>query len=275
MLKIEYAIRILSVLLVLFCFACEDLVEVELPRNSGGVFIDAVLEAGNAPRVIVGSTAGYNLQEQAPRISDAKIEIVDLVGGEVYRLSETSEKGEYSSATLKGLVGAVYELRVSFEGKTYTAMDSLLPVAPIVNMKVDFAKESDPNRSIIIDFEDPLALGNNYRWVAVIDNYALYPTRYINIAEDQLFNGALVRNFVVYNGSYMERCRPGAKVQLLQMSLSQAAFRFYKQLQEEGRSATPFSTPPANLPTNFDNGAYGFFRATDVYSSRELIVAEH
>lgn len=267
--------RTLSVLLILFCFACEDLVEVELPKESDGIFIDAILEAGKYPRVIIGTTAAYNLQDQAPRISNAEVEITDLVGGGVYRLSETSEKGEYSNNILKGIVGAVYELRVSFRGETYTARDSLLPVSPIVNMKVDFAQESDPNRSIIIDFEDPLVLGNNYRWVAVVDNYALYPARYINIADDQLFNGALVRDFVVYNGSYMERCRPGAKVQLLQMSLSQAAYRFYKQLQEEGRSATPFSTPPANLPTNFDNGAYGFFRATDVYYSQELIVSEH
>ncbi len=261
-------------LFYLIPLGCEEVVQVELDQDSGQIFIDATIEKGKPPKVIIGTTSPYYYHSPPQRISDAEVALTELNENIQYQLKECEIKGEYTHPEIKGKVNCIYQLEIKYRGKIYTAMDSLYPVPPIEKIKIDFADRLDKNRSIIINFQDPPTLGNYYRWVSIFDDYRLLPAKHITISDDRLFNGALVKDFNVYNGRFLERCRPGAKVQLLQVSLSQTAYKFYRQLQTTGEPANLFSAPPANLPTNFDNGALGFFRAIDVFYSAEIIIPE-
>ena len=92
----------------------------------------------------------------------------------------------------------------------------------------------------------------------------------INAADNHYLNGTLNGYQVGYN-AYL----PGDTAKLHIYSLTLPAYNFYvaadQQLNNDGGY---FSTPPANVPSMFDNGAIGVFQCSTVQLLTTVVKAQ-
>ncbi len=76
-------------------------------------------------------------------------------------------------------------------------------------------------------------------------------------------------NGIVVMGFAEDELKPGDKFTLVLSNISEDYFNYIIELQTEISLSVPiFSGPPANVSTNFNNGAVGYFAAyPSVYTS--------
>ena len=216
-------------------------------------------------------TQAFDAQGYGSPVTDAQVQLLNLSTHQSEQVPHIGN-GIYQGTQLQGVSTQVYQLQIQHHQKTYTATDTLFAVPDLQKVQIGFVRSTDANRSILIDFTDPPG-ANYYRWLVRVGDYTLYQAHDLLLSDDRLFNNHSLHDFVIYDGRFLERMRPGSRVTIWQISLSQAAYRFYYQLyQQSGTNPNPWAQPAYNLQGNFSGGALGLFRAIAVSSYPEQVV---
>lgn len=256
--------------------ACEDVIEVELQNEASRIAIEAFIEDLSSPQVVVSRTKAYNDQTRTERVTNAVVRIQDNSVPPRSALL-VAQDGAYTTATpFLGEVGKVYTLSVEVDGRTYTASDSLKRNSPLDSIKVTRNFDTDKHYSVFIFAPEQAGMGDNYRWVVYLDDQPLLHPSFLAMAQDVLVDGSYIDRAQILNGQFAAfvmgtKIVDGSRVRVRQMSISQAYYRYLVQLQQVSQGQGLFSPPPANVPTNFDNGAVGFFRASSVAESADVV----
>lgn len=184
--------------------------------------------------------------------------------------------GVYRSKTVEHcVIGNSYTLRVELDGKVYTASEKC-KYQDTFQLLMAFEL---PDGNLFIEpgwyvFEkagEVEAPGDYYQWKIyqndtlrdgfgyILDTDEFRESSFFNLnidPDDPLkgqSQGILPRPFPF-------KFEPGDTIVVEQYSISKEYYEFLVELEiQQGRSGTPFDSPPANPNTNIKGGGYGFF----------------
>jgi hypothetical protein len=249
-----------TILMGIFLLGCEKEITLPLDENQSMLVIDAVVtdEAGPYYVKLTKSVAVSDVSK-FPEVSNALVIMKDNFG-----LSDTlkySNKGLYLTHKIKGAYGNTYFLEVMLDGKKYTAQSTMPNKVPFDSLTINFLTFFNEARySVIPMYTDPIALGNNYRFIQTI-NDTLDKT--YHIFNDNLNNGKEnQRPLNIDSDSLQVKLNDFVSVEM--QCISSPTYLYYYSLRQISGAGAGGGTTPSNPPSNIMGGALGLFSAHTV-----------
>lgn len=253
--------RNISILFIaLLITGCEKVVDLKYKDNPSRIVIEGNITNEAGP-YIVKVTKSIKLTETGtyPTVDDAVVTISDDAGN-----SETltpKGNGTYQTNSLTGVEGRTYTLTVQAENQTYTAKSKMPQRVPFDSIRIETAiVTGETEYSIIPVYTDPVARGNNYRFVLSVNN------KLINqhfVQNDEVRNGATNGARLEINDDDID-FKPGDLISLQMQCIDNNVFLYYRTLALISDSGPGGGTTPNNPPNNISNGALGIFSAYTV-----------
>lgn len=296
--------------IVLLAFqSCTKEVKIDIPGYTEQLVIDGYIETGQPPIVLLsrskdiyevtnlntflqGFVSGATITVSDGTTTEQLIEICTdnlppgfgPIAAALFGVSESQLSGLHLcgyttfNPAMFGQIGKTYELKVIFEGKTYTSSTELLPATPLVTT---FWKPQVnlPNYGFSYAIvSDPPQKGDAYLWEVKRINIdstgnprdGRFKKTFTPVVDDRIFNGLTFEfsyeNPMSFNDENIENkykgfYQLGDSVVIKFSKMDRGVFNFlekkYMQIQTGG---SPFSSP-TNVPTNIKGGALGVWAA--------------
>lgn len=201
-------------ILLISLLGCTKAIDFELPEIEQTIVVEATVESGFPPRVILTNSQGYFEAIDSSILSNIFIHDADIVisdGIESFTLQEINFNGIYVYTSLDfgaiGQYGKTYSLTIQVNDKSIYSSTSIPQPLLIDSLWFDKYVAFDSLGLIGAKFTDPDTLGNCYRWFAQrINSYTYnYPPPFDNVkgtikdsrplppigssTDDKLFNG--------------------------------------------------------------------------------------
>ncbi|KAA3613063.1 MAG: DUF4249 domain-containing protein [Calditrichaeota bacterium] len=254
-LKISFSL----VPVLLFMFACEEIIEIELNSSNPNIVIEGNVTDQPGPyQVKITQTTDYYNPDSIPTISNAEVQISDNLGN-----TEVLTKlgnGLYETQAIQGTPGRTYTLQVLHDGESYNAT-SFMPHA--INIDSFYYTQEEGN------FRDK----NNYKLVCVfkdnagIDDYCRIKVFKNNELESGyfLYNGRLSDgNRIEFDRFRVQEIKQNDKIQLDLLTIDKTVYEYYSTLSDAIASdprGLGSSEVLANPNSNISGGALGYFGA--------------
>ncbi|MBC7451527.1 MAG: DUF4249 domain-containing protein [Cytophagales bacterium] len=261
-----------SILACLFA-SCEKKIDIDPSNGQHVVIIQAYLYNDSTAKVIIAKSTNFLSSTKPPRISNATVVLADN-HGHTDTLMYNTVLQRYESPAIKGVVNDIYTLTVALEGQIYSSTSILPYLNAPDSIKVPYRQASGFNsEGYFMNLYANIPNNSNGN-----DLYFLFK----GYANDSLLNAA---DQIVYadnsaitgqiNGLDLGfEYQPGQLAKLYTYSLTKDAYKFYDaasiQLSNDGGF---FSTPPANVPSMFSNGAVGLFQCSNLSELTTHVVA--
>jgi hypothetical protein len=285
--KSIYTIFTVAVLLGTSLWNCTERIDVEVDSSFTRLVVEGYVTTDTAAhRVRLSTTSDYFYNQPAPAVSAATVTIDD--GDRVHTLTEsdTLPGMYYTDAGFHGVPGRVYTLvirdvDVDGDGRAeeYTASSELNPVNPIDSIKLRYfdAFGTTGYEVQVYAWDSPKP-----------DWYSFKVHRNGKLLTDTLTE-LIVQNDEFFNGNYtygitsqfLSNDKPDEVVEIgdtITFEINGITEEYYKYVVEAQSQIFPqtplFSGPPANIRTNLDNNAIGFFTAYSVKYSSTVATAE-
>lgn len=269
-------IHILYLLILFLAYhACTEPIDLELKDGASNILVvdGSITNEHKIHSVTLSRSAPYQLNDITPRELNATVSITD--GDTIINLFDPEDDGTYETdRELAGKINHVYTLNVVLEnGETYSARDTLYPIATLDSISCEYGKSDNPFSTeyvynVHLFVQEPEQPGQFYQWELFIDD--VHQTDTITakqFASDELVNGSYFndKNWTVYEIEEERIENETAEITLQMLSISEHKYDFYNAvLLETEYGGSMFSGPPANVPTNVTNGGLGFFSASAV-----------
>ncbi len=266
-----------AIVLALAFVGCEEKIDLDLDDLPPAIVITG--------RITSGGYGNYvRVSKSAPYLSDAEsyelaVNNAVVILTEDGMVSDTLERsvsnppgtpptissGYYTGPLLQsGKVGSVYTLTVIYDGKTYTAVDTIRPITPIDSLTYKYESQTanrDEGYYVSLHTQEPIGIGNHYQWMYRWSNAWGGISRMEEL--DQIANDEWV------DGNYISIQLDGPQqvgdtVIVEMLSISKQYYTFVSQLLNQESFGDLFDTPPANVKGNISNGAYGYWHAAGV-----------
>jgi hypothetical protein len=266
------------ILLSLFVFtSCQDVIDLDVPDGEVQLVVDGWLtnQVGEK-QVLLATTANYFENTEPPRVTGALV-ILNNENGAVDTLEE-KEAGVYVT-THVGVIGEVYHIYIrTAAGEEYRSNPETLRSVPAISaIYATFKEETvfeDEGYYVSIDTEEPLGVGDYYRWKQYVNEEYLNEPFDLLYASDEFVDGNPIIGFEVT----IDPLALGDHYRIQQMSISKQAYEFFFQLQNQtAYIGSLFDSPPAALKGNIVNvdpagkKALGYFGVSAV-SEKEMVI---
>ncbi|MFN3445366.1 MAG: DUF4249 domain-containing protein [Bacteroidia bacterium] len=244
--------------------SCEEVLDIDVPDNTEKIVIEGQITTEiDSSFIRVTKSVGYfNNTNSTPLITDAVVDVNGIafnhVGNGIYK----------ASSGFVGTAGAIYNLKVTHQGVTYTSSSTIEPMFEVDTVVSYFKPESGfIEEGYAVAF---FAIDNRPRTKYTYFRFG-FRNQEDTKGKDSLFDVRVLfdnRNSVINEPYVFElpflRLQPNDTAVLVFRSIDENVNRYYLALNNRDNSGGPFSTPPANLPTNIKGGALGLFAAYDV-----------
>lgn len=252
--------------IVLFLWGCEKIIDVDLNETDPKLVIEANLSNSlRHAEVKLSKTGSYFSTEPVQKISDAVISLEGSSGNH-YQLAE-EEDGTYLLEDVVFETGATYKITVEAEGGVYEA-ESVLPervridsLAAVYNDEISILNKG---YHVNLYFHDPAEIQNYYRLKIFVNGEPDDESDDFIFFDDENMDGEFIQLRVRSRTFEL-----GDTVTYELISVDKGAYLYFTSL-EEVISVNPGSAAPSNPPSNFSNGALGYFSAWS--SDRERII---
>lgn len=301
-------------LLLPFLMGCVEELDTALLTGDQRIVIDALITNDAGP-YYVRVTKSVNklkkltaldnvLDDRFEAVTDAIVELSDGQGNvdtlELFDKAvehialgyhgKWSELGVYRTSTnnIQGEPGKTYTLKVTYEGKTYTAATTLPAAALGIDITGFATMQYLPGNGYaykvpLVSFIEPQNENNYYMffyhhaytytlkkqnignlWTLIHPEFSVYDDKYLKPqVKDLNIDSNLLED--IANHRYSSLSIHTNDVWVEMHTLNKAGFDYYNalvtQLDNDGGA---YSASPASPPGNFDNGALGFFRGSTV-----------
>lgn len=253
----SYLLGLCSFLLLLS--ACEEVIELPLNTADQKFVIEATLtDQAKGARVAISKTKSYASENKFIGVSGAVVEIIDEKGI-VNRITESTVKGIYTNAILKGVPNKTYYLKVTIEAKTFTASSTMPAVVALEAIyQYELNLFDGPRIYTHVKFTDPINVKNFYRFIEYKNGEY---TKAIVVANDEFIDGKQV-NRAIFPFEFNEeaKLKRGDKVTLSFLTIDEPIYKYWFSVKDGAQSASD-SAAPANPVTNLKGGAIGYFSA--------------
>jgi len=253
--------NIFILLSTLLLFSCQKVIDITPDKGKVKVIIEANLYTDSTAYVIITKSTDYLTNIPPPHISNAVVTLSDDNGASEV-LTWNSTKQRFESVSMKGVVDDTYTLKVDLEGKSYSATSTLLYLDRVDSIEVVYADATifaEKGYYMKLYGTIPTNIDKYYLFKGYSDDSLLSSRNEIHYADNKYISGRLDGIDMGY------KCKPNATAKLEIYALTLPAYKFYTaaslQLNNDGGF---FSTPPANVPSMFSNGAIGLFQCSDI-----------
>lgn len=188
-----------------------------------------------------------------------------------YQLGDPN--GYYMTQKSKGVPGHTYSLQIKWQNEEYHAKSYMPLVPPLDSVQFNFTKgaigKEDYNIPLLF-FKEPQNELNYYLFITP-GNSRVWP--YSILSDEYLkdyVNGldvckGIAPDYWMNAYPYVYDGKLDSDYFIEMHSLTKEAYEYYKALIQQFRTdGGGYSPSPASPPTNLDNGALGFFRASAV-----------
>lgn len=262
----------ITAIMLAFASSCSEMIDLELDGMDSRVVVDArITDQLSGNRVLLSQTAGFLAEEPTIPISGA---LVRLLSGDNTWYFEEKDHGEYVlPVDFYGKTGNVYTLEVETGEEVYRAVSEVMAGVEIDSMLIRPHPWFNDYHELIVNFQDPPEQLNYYMWKVHKNDVLLTDSlRKILFIDSEAFSGRYMRIPVYILRPEDGILKPGDRIRVEQYRITEEYFHFLVATRRnQGAAGGPFVGPPSNVPTNFDNGALGFFMTASV-TSREMIV---
>ena len=273
----KFKISFFIILSFLFFTSCQDVIELEVPDGEVFLVVDGwMTDQDGEKQVLLSTTANYFDNKTAPTVENALVVLFDE-NGVVDTLEEVSS-GKYITE-YQGEVGRHYHIYIRTDsGEEYESNpEELKYVSSIAAVHSEFREETtfeDEGYYMSIDTEEPLGVGDFYRWKQYVNDTLLNEPFDLLYASDEFVDGNPIIGFDVTT----EPLKLGDDYRIQQLSISKEAFDFFTQLQTQTAFVgSLFDSPPAALEGNMisvgstNKNVLGYFGVSGVSEIGTLI----
>lgn len=266
----KFRISFLIILPFLFFSSCQDVIDLEVPDGEVLLVVDGwITDQEGEKQVLLSTTANYFDNIETPSVENATVVLFDEDGA-VDTLIESSS-GVYVT-NYQGVVGKTYHIYIqTVSGEEYESSPELLKfVSTIAAVHAEFREETsfeDEGYYVSIDTEEPLGVGDFYRWKQYVNDTLLNEPFDLLYASDEFVDGNPIIDFDVTT----KPLSLGDSYRIQQLSISREAFEFFTQLQTQTAFVgSLFDSPPAALQGNMvsvnstDKNVLGYFGVSAV-----------
>jgi hypothetical protein len=253
-----------AVALLLASTGCEKVIDLDLKTSSAQLVIEGNLVDDNRPcQVSLSTSANYTDANTFAPVTGATVTLADNAGRSE-TLRETTP-GQYAGASVLGVPGRTYTLRVETGGSAYVATSTLpAPVVPFEKLSTQLSAFGTDNIQAVVEYTDPAGLGNSYL-------FRQYRNGRINntifVQNDQFTDGNHVTQTLrAFSNSSndpnnLNKLVPGDSLQVEMQNIDANVYEYFRTLNLILTTGAAPSTTPANPKSNFSGGALGYFSA--------------
>ncbi len=288
---------LLSVFLLIFLASCEKNIDIDLVDSSGKIVVDAYVEAGLPPYLILSRSEAYfspigqntinNLPERAAvilisnGIDTVRMTEIDTV------INGVSLGGFYMALdsisllpTMIGIPGTSYSLLIITSKGEEVRSETLLP-EPVALDSVWFKVQEnlDSMGFAWARLSDPDTLGNYYRWFAKrLNKDDQFLTPFGSVFEDKFINGQQF-DFAYNRGSIQNSeaeedendeagfYKKGDTVVVKFCTIGRGTYEFWRDAENQlANNGSPFAVP-SNVKSNIRGGRGLFAAYTATYDT--------
>lgn len=255
--------KYISVLLIaIFLTSCEDVIDVDLPTGEPKLVIDASLNwqlgtTGNEQVIKLSMTTGY-YNPAVPKVSGAVVTVTNTDTNAVFDFIENPGTGEYVCNSFVPVLNGKYQLTVAYDGQTYTANETMMPVVPIDKIEQKEAPFDDESVEINVFFTDD-GTRDDFYMIRYDTSFAAIPI--YGVSDDEFFQGNQFNDVLFH-----EDLKPGTSFDVTLFGVSEQFHNYMNLLLDVAGGGGPFSTAPARVKGNIINStdtastAFGYFR---------------
>ena len=255
--------------------SCEDPISVDLNDAPPRLVIEASINwekgtQGNEQSIKLSTSSPFFDTTTNTAVSGAQVTVLNENTGAIF-VFEDQNDGTYTTSTFVPVLNDSYALEVLYEGETYFARETFMPVASINRVEQGLEGGFDDDViDLTVYFDDP-AGEENYYFSTLFR--AGDPFVELESISDEFINGNEV--FIIYEkddeDDDLEPFLPGDEVQVELLGISQRYYNFVELLIEQYYGGgDPFSSTPAEIRgncsnlTNEANYAFGYFRLSEL-----------
>ena len=249
--------------IVLFC-SCEKVIHVDLDESEKKYVIEGEVsnKTATASTVKVSQTKKFEEENTFEGISGATVTI-QVNDGITYTLGETSA-GIYSTTAFTGTPGSVYKLTVSLNGAVFTATSKMpAQIVPLDAITVEEFSVGETLKTIQPDYQDPLGLGNSYRFIEYANGAQV---KHVFVQNDEVSDGLRITSPLINMDGDLET---GDVVKVEMLCIDENVYKYWYSLDQAATGSS--SVTPANPVSNISGGALGYFSAHSV-TSKTIVV---
>jgi len=262
-----HTIKIFFLLLLLPAAACKKVIQVNLNDAAAQTVITSdVTNAAGPYTVTITKTANFSATNQYPPVRGAQVVIT---GSDGLRdsLVETTPGIYTTTYSWLGKPGTSYTLRVTAEGKTYTAV-SVMPqpvVLDSVGFRADQRLKGKTTIKAVPYYQDPAGRDNYYQFTENINGID-YTDR-VFVSSDRLSDGKYIDRALGSDTAL----KAGYILVLSMYCIDKGVYDYLNTLNDVSDPGNFSSVTPTNPASNFSNGALGYFSA-HTFQSKQVIV---
>ena len=247
---------LLSAMLLLALVSCQKVINIDTNNAAPQLVIEGNLTDifGQAQLVHISKTVAFSAANNYPPVSGATVIITDSIGEQIPFTEETP--GYYYNHIFAGDYGKTYTLTVTTGGKVYTA-SSTMPAPVQLDSVTSTSNQFDKSNpyTIVVNYQDPAGMANQYKFNLYINSA---PVQTIFTNNDSFTNGRYVREQLFEEGTDIV-VGDTAKVEM--ECIDKNIYQYWFSLSQLQINGPGGGITPSNPPSNFDNGALGYFSA--------------
>lgn len=261
--------RFLSLLFFTCCMsACVEQVDIEdylKSEPSGRLVVEGIITNERKPHRVKLTRTGKSLPDDPYElVSGAEVSITD--GTTVYLLTENAtEPGSYFTDSIRGEANKTYRLTIALDGNVYEASDVMAAVTPFGRAEGIVLGSNNPPKGYV---QTPLIVfGSTAPAMISIELDNPHPGDKYTRLDYYTFPGVHPDDFLPKYVDASLAYDEGTKLTQKKYALSEAHYQFLRALMLETEyKGGIFGSVRANVPTNLNNGAIGFFGACEMIS---------
>lgn len=247
---------------LLFCSACEEIIDVDLNDADPRIVIEANLsDLQSTQRIRVSRTVAFDEPINSTEVSDANVMVVDNEGTAYY--FRYNGNGNYQVENFTPISGRNYYLQVEVEGEVFQSFCHMPPYVEVDSTGI--VRENifgDSYYFATFKFNDPQGVPNYYRYDVSINDDRF---RFSSVFQDKFNDGLYVTHQVSDLDVDMV---PGDYISVRRYCIDEKVFDYWNEHQ----STNPGSAAPGNPTSNISNDALGYFSVASVQEFRVQIV---
>lgn len=263
----------LSIVFSCLLFACQDVIEVEVPVDQPRLVVDALIRVNNIQTTItsvsvVTSVTSSFFDDIAPAQLDAISIVNTQTNTEIQLTEESAGSGIYlNDVATEFLISGPLQLKMEYNGQSYEADTSFVPSSPIDNLiQGTSTLFTNDETEIIISYTDTPGREDFYLFDFDFDEYL--------VSEDTFYPGQSFQ----FSYFYEPGLEPETLLKVGILGVDEPFYNYMTQLiVQAGGDQGPFQTPAATVKgniintTNPDNFALGYFSVSEIFTSTLVI----
>lgn len=262
----------LIIISLFLLISCEKEIDLDLEDRSGNIVIEGNITNQPGPYyVIITKSVAFTENNTYPVVSNAVVVLSDN-SGQTETLKYVAE-GFYETITFTTSPGKTYTLKISAEGKEYTAKSTMPEPVLLDDLQQDsFMVGGELSYTLLPIFTDPSFLGNRYLF-----SYQVNDSEKIFEAFSDNVNNGLVnqRPLLLPNDDEdgeAVKTKAGDTIYVEMQCIDTNVYTYFTSLLQIIDGGGPGGgITPSNPPSNISNGALGYFSAHTVSKKSYVI----